>query len=124
MAKAIPLQKAHNEVAEIFSVIDVSDNGKLDIRCSRCEGLTEKERGKSFQLVFGAITKDKEHIAIYCPEIRPLVNIGDANLHHTLLINMTAKHVSSMSKHAQALRKLFAIKHVLPLCNLCLYCLD
>ena len=76
------------------------------MRCSRCEGVSESLRGKSYQVMVGSITKAKEHIAIYCPEIRPEVNAGDANLRHTLLINMSAKHVASMSKKAQSLRKL------------------
>ncbi len=66
---AIPLQKTHNKVAEIFSVKEVQGNGKSDIRCSGCEGLPEKERGKTSQLDYGSITKAKERIAIYCPEI-------------------------------------------------------
>jgi len=105
MSQAIPTQFAHNQVAPIFSIRDVAENGKSIMRCSRCEGLPEEDRGKSFQLVPGAITKAKEHIAVCCSEIRPGVSSADANLRHTLLINMSGKHVASMSKKAQVLRK-------------------
>ena len=107
---------AQSEVASIFSVRDVNASGKPVIRCSRCEGLSDIKRGKSFQLQPGAITKAKEHIAIHCPEIRPEVNSGDASLRHCLLINMSAKHVASMSQRAQLMRK-FLIFYCLPIYN-------
>ena len=66
-SKAIPLPLAQSHVAEIFSISDVNKNGKSIIRCSRCEGVAELLRGKSYQLVAGSITKAKEHIAIHCP---------------------------------------------------------
>ena len=106
MGKAIPILMAQGEVAPIFSVRDVNDKGKPVMRCSRCESVSEITRGNSFQLLPGAITKANEDIAIYCPEIHPEINNADVNLRHTLLINMSAKHVASMSKHAQHLRKL------------------
>ena len=115
-SKAIPLLLAQSQVVEIFSISDVNENGKHVMRCSRCEGVAELLRGKIYQLVAGSITKAKEHIAIYCPEIRPEVNASDANLRHTLLISLSAKHVASMSKKAQPLRKLIFL-------NIdCLYC--
>ena len=100
MVKAIPALMAQSEVAAIFFVNGVNNKGKPVIRCSRCEGLSDLSRGKSFQLLHEAIRKAKENVAIYCPEIRPEINSGDANLRHTLLINMSAKHVLSMSKKA------------------------
>ena len=107
---------AQSEVASIFSVRDVNDSEKPVIRCSRCEGLSDLMRGKSFQLQPGAITKAKEHIAIHCPEIRPEVNNGDAILRHSFLINMSAKHVASMSKRAQLMRKLLILQCLLMEC--------
>jgi hypothetical protein len=68
----------------------------------------------------GAITKAKEHIAIHCPKIRPEINNADANLRHALLINMSAKHVASMSKHAQLLHKLMICKRI----KLCMFILS
>jgi len=65
----------------------------------------------------GAITKTKKHIAIHCPEIRSEINNADANLRHTLPMNMSAKHVASMSKHAHLLRKILCCKR-LKLCML------
>jgi hypothetical protein len=81
---------------------------------SICKSLPDEDRGKSFQLVPGAITKAKKHIVVYCPEIRPDVNNAHANLRHTLLINMSTKHAASMSKKAQILRKLRFPKMTLP----------
>jgi hypothetical protein len=112
MVKAMPALMAQSEVAAIFSIKGVNDKGKPVMRCSKCEGHPEISRGKSFQLLPGAITKAKEHVAIYCPEIRPEINSGDANLRHTLLINMSAKHVLSMSKKAQYMRKLLLCKRL------------
>ena len=103
------LMMAHAEVAAIFSARVVNDIGKPGIRCSRCEGLSDIKRGKSFQVQLGAITKAKEHIAIRCHEIRPEVNNGDANLRHSLLISMSAKYVTSMSQRAQLMRKLLLL---------------
>jgi hypothetical protein len=107
---------AQSEIASIFSVRDINASGKPVTRCSRCEGLSDIKRGKSFQLQPGAITKAKEHITIHCPEIRPEVNSGDASLRHCLLINMSAKHVASMSQRAQLMRK-FLIFYCLPIYN-------
>ena len=50
-------------------------------------------------------SKAREHIVVYCSGILPKENISDANLRHTLLITMTEKQVSSMSKQGIALRK-------------------
>jgi len=106
MGITIPLEMAQKEVAGIFSIHDVTENNKHVMRCSRCEGLPDEARGKSFQLAHEAITKAKEHIAVYRPEIRPDVNTADTNLRHTLLIRMSTKHAASMSKKAQVIRKL------------------
>ena len=107
---------AQSQVGEIFSINDVNENGKTVMRCSRCEGVAELPRGKSYQLVVGSITKAKKHIAIHCPEIRPEANASDANLRHTLLISMSTEYGASMSKKAQSLRKLLFL-------NIdCLYC--
>ena len=88
MAQPIPTQIAHNQVADFFSIRDVTENGRAMMRYSRCEGFLEKDRGKRFQLMMGAITKGKEHIAVSSPEIRPEDYSADANLRHALLINM------------------------------------
>jgi hypothetical protein len=117
-SKAIPLLLAQSQVAGIFSINDVNENGKPVMRCSRCdEGVAKVLWGKTFQLLAGSITKAKEHIAIYCSKFRPEVNASDANLRHTLLISMSTKHVASMtSKKTQSLRKLLFL-------NIdCLYC--
>ncbi len=103
--KSIPLQKAQRDVADIFSITGLNENGKPIMRCSRCEGMAEKDRGKSFQLLTTAVTKAKEHIAVYCPEVRPSESVYDASLRHTLLIHMSEKQVACMSKAGQALRK-------------------
>jgi hypothetical protein len=76
------------------------------MRCSRYESIPERNRGKSFQRFLGAIRKVNEHIAVSFLKIRPNVSNANSNLRHTLLINMAAKHVASMNKKAQFLRKL------------------
>ena len=101
MAQAIPTQSAHNQVAAIFSIRDVAENGKPVMKCSRCEGLPYEDRGKSFQLLPGAITKAKEHIAVNCPDVAKSTSEFDQNLRHTLLINMLEKHLSTMNKSGQ-----------------------
>ncbi len=112
MVKAIPALMTQSEVAATFSVNGVNIKGKPVMRCSRCEGLPDSSPGKSFQLLPKAITKAKKHVAIYYPEVRPEINSGDANLRHTLLINMSAKHVLSLSKKAQYMRKLRLCKRL------------
>ncbi len=62
--KNMLLQHVYKEVAKIFSIPGTNDNGKPILRCSRCEEFLEKERGKSFQVLTGATTKMKEHIAV------------------------------------------------------------
>jgi len=103
--KSMKLDAAWKQVAAIFSITDTNDNGKPVIRCSRCEGFLEKERGKGFVLLSTATSKAREHIAVYCPGIVPKESNADAELRHTLLINMTEKQISSMSKMGVALRK-------------------
>ena len=100
----ISLQHAIKEVAQIFSILGTNDNGKSILRCSRCEGLPEKERGKSFQVLPMATTKMKEHIAVYCPSINPATSTSNATLRHTLLINLPEKQVLSLSKYGQIQR--------------------
>jgi hypothetical protein len=78
------------------------------MRCSRCEGYTEKDRGRSFQVYNTAITNAKEHIAVYCPDFPLSPSTCDQNLRHTLLINMTEKHASTLSKFGQMMYKFFA----------------
>jgi hypothetical protein len=116
----MPLMMAQSEVAALFSFYDdVNYKGSNVIRCSRCEGISEITRNKSFQLMLGSITQTNEDIAIYCHEIRPEISNGDANLCYTLLIDMSAKHEASMSKHAQLSRKLLFCKQL----KLCMFIL-
>jgi hypothetical protein len=103
--KSLSLDSACKQVAQIFRINDKNNNGKPVIRCSRCEGFVEKDRGKGFVVLSTATSKAREHIVVYCPGILPKENISDANLRHTLLINMSENQVSSMSKHGMALRK-------------------
>jgi hypothetical protein len=105
VVKSVSLDSAWKKVAQIFDINDTNNNGKPVMRCSRCEGFAEKDRGKGFVVLSTATTKAREHIAVYCPGILPKENIADANLRHTLLITMTEKQVSSMSKQGIALRK-------------------
>jgi hypothetical protein len=101
------LRKANVDVANIFSIKEVNENGKHVMRCSRCEGYAEKDRGRSFQVYTTAITKAKEHIAVYCPDFFKSKSTADESLRHTLLINMTDKHASTLSKAGQIMRKFF-----------------
>jgi hypothetical protein len=105
VGKGMAILTAVKQVADIFNITDITENGKHVIRCSRCEGFPEKDRGKSFQVYATATTKAKEHIAIYCPEITNSTSSSDASLRHTLLINMPEKTVLSFSKVGQAMRK-------------------
>ena len=67
-------KKAHDDVVQIFHLRD-KRNGKDIMRCSRCEDMRdEKGRGKHFQVNLNGVTKAKEHIAVYCPGLRPEVN--------------------------------------------------
>jgi len=50
-SKAIPLLLAQSHVDEIFFISDVNENGKPGMQCSRCEGVADLLRGKSYQLV-------------------------------------------------------------------------
>ena len=97
-------KQAHQDVVNIFHVRD-RRNGKDVMRCSRCEGVNEKGRGKNFQVNLNCITKAKEHVAIYCPEIRPEVISADAKLRHTLFISMSEKQVQALSGHGKILRE-------------------
>ena len=104
---SIPAKQAHADVVDIFHIRD-KRNGKDVMRCSRCDGVAEKGRGKNFQVNLNCITKAKEHVAVYCPEIRPTVNSSDAKLRHTLLINMTEKQVQSLSSAGKSLCEFLA----------------
>lgn len=101
---SIPQKQAHDDVAAIFHIRD-KRNGKDVMRCSRCETVNEKGRGKNFVVNLNCITKAKEHIVVYCPEIRPEVNSADAKLRHTLLISMSDKQVESLSAYGKSLRE-------------------
>ena len=103
--KSMSLHAASKLVSEIFHITGVNDNGKPTMRCSRCEGFEDKERGKGFVLLSVASTKAKEHIAVYCPGILPSENSSDANLRHTLLINLPRGILSTISKAGLAMRK-------------------
>ena len=105
-AKSMAIDAASKQVALIFNITDTNSNGKPVMRCSRCEEFSEKDRGKGFLLLSTAITKAKEHIVVYCPGIVPKDSISDANLRHTLLINLSPKALSTMSKQGIAMRKL------------------
>jgi hypothetical protein len=104
---SISLRKANADVANIFSIKEVNESGKHLMRCSRCEGYAEKSRGRSFQVYTTAITKAKEHIAVYCPDFLSSKSTTDESLRHTLLINMTDKHASTLSRAGQIMRKFF-----------------
>ncbi len=98
------LDAASKHVAQNFNITDTNNNGKPVMRCSKCEEFSEKDRGKGFLLLSTAITKAKEHIVVYCPGIVPKDDVSDANLMHTLLINLSLKAVSTMSKQGIAMR--------------------
>jgi hypothetical protein len=102
---SICLLKAQKDVANIFCIKDITDKGKQVMRCSRCEGYTEKERGRSFQVYTTAVTKAKEHIAAYCPDFALSQSTCDQNLRHTLLINMTEKHAATLSNAGKMMCK-------------------
>ncbi len=116
--KSFALDIASKQVAQIFNITDTNINGKPVMRCSRCEEFSEKDRGKGFLLLSTAITKAKEHIAVYCPGISPKDNICDANLRHTLLINLSLKAVSTMSKQGIAMRKLPNLACYIVVCSI------
>jgi hypothetical protein len=107
--KSMPLLAASKLVSDIFHITGVNDNGKPTMRCSRCEGFEDKERGKGFVLLSVATTKAKEHIAVYCPGILPNENSCDANLRHTLLINLPRGILSTISKAGLAMRKCYLL---------------
>jgi hypothetical protein len=102
--KSMPLQHANSMIGKIFSITGTNENGRKIIRCSRCEGFPQKERGKSFQVLTGATTKMKEHIAASCPCISSSTDSFDETLRHTLLVYMPEKQVSSLSKYGQIKR--------------------
>ena len=106
IVKAKGKDKASKEVAQILNISDTNNNGKPVLRCSRCEEFVERNRGKGFLLMSTAITKAKEHIVLYCPGNLPNESLCDANLRHYLLINLSQKVVSTMSKQGIAMRKL------------------
>ncbi len=64
------------------------------------------QRETEGKIMSTAITKAKEHLVVYCPGILPNGNICDANLRHTLLINLSQKAGSTKSKQGIAMRKL------------------
>jgi hypothetical protein len=75
------------------------------MRCSRCEGLEDKKRGKGYALLSVATTKAKEHLDVFCPGLNPKADNFDANLRHILLVNMPKGVLSTISKVGLALRK-------------------
>ncbi len=62
-------------------------------------------RGKGFVLLSSATTKAKEHIVVYCPGLNPKEDSFDANLRHTLLVNLPKGILSTIKKAGLALRK-------------------
>jgi hypothetical protein len=107
------LEEASKADAEIFQIIGTSENGKQTMRCSRCEGLEDKKRGKGYALLCAATTKAKEHLDVYCPELNPKADNFDANLRHTLLVNLPKGVLSTISKVGLALRKFDCICMIL-----------
>ena len=90
--KSLSLDSACKQVAQIFHINEKNNSEKLVIRCSRCEGFVEKDRGKGFVVLMSTATsKARENIVVYCHRILPKENISNANLKHTLLIIMSEK---------------------------------
>jgi hypothetical protein len=69
----------------------------------------DKTRGKGFALFSFATTKAKEHIVVYCPGINTKENSFDANLRHTLLVNLPKGVLSTINKAGLALRKFHCV---------------
>ena len=105
MVKCMSLEEASKADAEIFQIIGTNENGKRTMRCSRCEGLEDKKRGKGYVLLPAATTKAKEHLVVYCPGLNPKADYFDANFRHTLLVKLPKGVLSNISKARLALRK-------------------
>lgn len=54
--------------------------------------MDETQRGSLWKLAMNGITKAKEHVAIHCTGMSPVVSAEDADLVHTLLLGFTDTH--------------------------------